>query len=71
MLKLLMFLSFGLCIQECNAQNATGTVIRKLEQQVVQAIQEADTNTLKTLWAPEFIVNTPRNDIAKGRPLFF
>lgn len=41
--------------------------IRKLEQTVVSAILNADTNTLKEVWAPEFLVNNPRNDISVNR----
>jgi hypothetical protein len=69
MRKLSMLMALGFYVLDCNSQNsnATETVIRDLEQKVVQAILEADTNTLKKVWAPEFIVNTPRNDVAKGR----
>jgi hypothetical protein len=41
--------------------------IRKLEQKVVTSILNADTNTLKQLWAKEFLVNNPRNDISPNR----
>ena len=41
--------------------------IRELEQRVVTAILNADTNTLKQVWAPEFLVNNPRNDISANR----
>ena len=30
-------------------------------------ILNADTNTLKQVWAPEFLVNNPRNDISTNR----
>jgi len=43
------------------------TEIRSLEKMVVTAILNADTNTLKQLWAPEFLVNNPRNDISGNR----
>ena len=45
----------------------TDVEIRKLEQTVVMAILNADTITLKQVWAPEFIVNNPRNDISANR----
>ena len=69
MLKFLITLAFGFSIPDCHSQadNKTETAIRTLEQKIVQAILDADTNTLKKIWAPEFVVNTPRNDIAKGR----
>jgi hypothetical protein len=41
--------------------------IRKLEQTVVTAILNADTIMLKQVWAPEFLVNNPRNDISANR----
>lgn len=43
------------------------TEIRVLEQAVVTAILNADSNTLKKLWAPEFLVNNPRNEITGNR----
>ena len=36
--------------------------IRVLEQAGVKAILSGDTNTLKLNWAPELLVNTPRNE---------
>jgi len=52
-----------------NGQSTSKTEveIRKLEQTVVMAILNADTNTLKQVWAPEFLVNNPRNDISANR----
>jgi hypothetical protein len=41
--------------------------IRRLEQRIVDGVLSGDTNSLKQLWAPEFTVNTPRNDIAINR----
>ncbi len=40
--------------------------IRKLEQKIVKAILDADTNTLKQLWAPEFLVNNPRSSVTSS-----
>lgn len=34
---------------------------------MVKAILNADTNTLKQVWASEFLVNNPRNDISGNR----
>ena len=45
----------------------TEVEIRKLEQTVVMAILKADTSTLKQVWAPEFLVNNPRNNISVNR----
>jgi hypothetical protein len=41
--------------------------IRKLEQTVVTAILNADSATLVKIWAPEFLVNNPRNNITGNR----
>ena len=53
----------------CYAQSTAKTEaeIRKLEQIVVTAILQADTNTLRQVWAPEFLVNNPRNDVSINR----
>jgi hypothetical protein len=69
MLKLLLSTSFFTISIFMNAQTTskTETEIRKLEQEVVNAILNADSNKLKELWAPEFLVNNPRNDISINR----
>jgi hypothetical protein len=59
-----MLLSF-LVIGQSNVK--TEAEIRRLEQVVISAIQSADTNKLKEVWAPEFLVNNPRNSISAGR----
>lgn len=41
--------------------------IRALEQTGSKAILNGDTNTLKQIWAAEFLVNTPRNEITGTR----
>ncbi len=45
----------------------TEAEIRALEQAGAKAILHGDTNTLKQIWAPEFLVNTPRNEITGTR----
>ena len=62
-----------LSAQISNAQNHSGvdSTIRILEQLVVKGILEADTNILKSVWAPEFMVNTPHNNIAADRDAVF
>lgn len=53
----------------CSAQSRekTEAEIRRLEQVVVTAILNGDTNKLKEVWAPEFLVNNPRNNISVNR----
>jgi hypothetical protein len=41
--------------------------IRDLEQTGATAILNGDTNTLKQIWAPEFLVNTPGNEVTGTR----
>lgn len=41
--------------------------IRALEQTGTKAILNGDINTLRQLWAPEFLVNTPRNEVTGTR----
>ena len=55
------FLSIGQSTKKAEAE------IRKLEQAVITAILTSDTNTLKQVWAPEFLVNNPRNSISINR----
>ena len=46
-------------------------IIRESEQKAVKGILLADTNILKQVWAPGFVVNTPRNTIAENRDAVF
>ena len=69
MKKIIVFTSLLLTCSFIQAQSndTIQNLIRDLEQKSVKAILAGDTNTLKTMWAPEFMVNTPRNDIADNR----
>lgn len=62
-------LAFLMSVLLTNGQPTAKTEveIRKLEQTVVMAILNGDTNTLKQVWSPEFLVNNPRNDISVNR----
>ena len=59
----LLFSSF-LGIAQNNSR--TEMEIRKLEQEIVNAILNADTNQLKQLWDEEFLVNNPRNSVTSS-----
>jgi hypothetical protein len=65
--------AFFICFSVSHAQNkeSLDTTIRTLEQLVVRGILAADTNMLKQVWAPAFMVNTPRNTIAENRDAVF
>ena len=69
MIKSFFLIAFLIATLLTNGQSTAKTEveIRKLEQTVVMAILNADTNTLKQVWAPEFLVNNPRNDISPNR----
>lgn len=69
MLKKIFLIAFTISVLATNAQDNSKTEaeIRKLEKIVVTAILNADSNTLKNVWAPEFLVNNPRNDISGNR----
>ena len=58
MIKLFYLMAFLLATLLSNGQSPAKTEaeIRKLEQSVVTAILNADTNMLKQVWAPEFLV---------------
>ncbi len=69
MTKYIFLFAFIFAGLVANAQDnsKTDADIRRLEKIVVTAILNADTNTLKQVWAPEFLVNNPRNDISGNR----
>lgn len=69
MIKLFFLTAFLIATLLTNGQSTSKTEveIRKLEQTVVSAIINADTNTLKQVWTMEFLVNNPRNDISVNR----
>jgi hypothetical protein len=69
MTKYIFLLAFTISALATNAQDNSkaDAEIRRLEKTVVSAILNADTNTLKQVWAPEFLVNNPRNDISGNR----
>ncbi|MBA2499752.1 MAG: nuclear transport factor 2 family protein [Chitinophagaceae bacterium] len=69
MIKSFFSIAFLIATFLTNGQSTEKTEIqiRKLEQTVVSAILTADTNTLKQVWAKEFLVNNPRNDISTNR----
>ena len=69
MTKFVFLIAFSIPALLTYAQDNSKTEaeIRTLEQTVTKAILNGDTNTLKQLWAPEFLVNTPRNEATGTR----
>ena len=69
MIKLFFLMTFLVVTLSSNGQSTAKSEaeIRKLEQSVVKAILNSDTSKLKQVWAPEFLVNNPRNDISVSR----
>lgn len=69
MIKYIFLLAFTVSILPTRAQDNSKTEaeIRRLEQTGATAILNADINTLKQIWAPEFLVNTPRNEVTGTR----
>ncbi len=69
MTKYIFLFAFSISTLLIYAQDNSKTEaeIRALEQAGAKAILNGDTNTLKQLWAPEFLVNTPRNEITGTR----
>ncbi len=63
----LIALTITACATSAQDNSKTEAEIRRLEQIVVTAILNADTSRLKQVWAPEFLVNNPRNDISGNR----
>ena len=69
MTKYLFLIAFSISAISIYAQDNARieAEIRALEQTGAKAILTGDTNTLKQIWAPEFLVNTPRNEITGTR----
>jgi hypothetical protein len=69
MTKYIFVIAFSISTISIYAQDNTRieTEIRALEQTGAKAILNGDTNTLKQIWAPELLVNTPRNEITGTR----
>lgn len=69
MKKYIVLIAFSIATLSIHAQDNSKTEaeIRALEQTVTKAILNGDTNTLKQFWAPEFLVNTPRNETTGTR----
>jgi hypothetical protein len=68
MVKYMVFTAALLSSFFGSAQNITKAEgeIRKLEKQIVKAILNVDTNALRQLWAPEFLVNNPRGSVTSS-----
>ena len=69
MTKYTFLIAFSIATLSIYAQDNSKTEaeIRALEQMGVKAILSGDSNTLKQLWAPEYLVNTPRNEVTGTR----
>ena len=69
MTKYIFLTTFLLSTLLIDAQDNSKTEaeIRALEQTTAKAILHGDANTLKEHWAPEFLVNTPRNQVVGTR----
>lgn len=69
MTKYIFLIAFSISTISIHAQDnaSTEAEIRALEQTGATAILKGDSNTLKQLWAPEFLVNSPRNVVTGTR----
>lgn len=68
-LAVLLALSFWGCATTAASTPSAGeeAVIRSLEEQERTAMLNRDTVALQRIWAPEFIVNSPLNQISPNR----
>ena len=69
MFKIIVGTLLAFFVMDSQAQNTRTieTEIRRLEQEVVNGILNADSILLKNVWDTGFMVNTPRNVIARNR----
>ena len=65
---ILLLTAISICATSlAQSDSETEKEIRRLEALAIKSILESDTITLKKIWAPEFMVNTPRNNVAPNR----
>jgi hypothetical protein len=67
-LTLLVFMAIGL---SAFSQTDLETLIRDLEQKEVTAVLDRDTKALEKIWARNFLVNNPYNEIITDRNQVF
>jgi len=69
MTKYIFLIAFSISAISVYAQDNASieAEIRALEQTGAKAILHGDILTLKQIWAPEFLVNTPRNEVTGTR----
>lgn len=69
MLAVLLALPFWACATAVPSTQSAGeeAVIRGLEEQERTAVLNRDSATLQQVWGPEFIVNSPFNQISPNR----
>ena len=69
MFKIIVGTLLAFFVMDSQAQNTRTieTEIRRLEREVVNGILNADSILLKNVWDTGFMVNTPRNVIARNR----
>ena len=70
----LLFTAAFICsalLGKAQTDTAIEKTINELEGLVVKGILTSDTALLKKVWAPEFMVNTPRNNVAANRDAVF
>jgi ketosteroid isomerase-like protein len=61
-----LFVSGIACAQGAADAGAVEREIRRLDQMEADAVLRADFATLDELWAKDFTVNTPNNDVSDG-----
>lgn len=67
MKKFITTLSLQVIFHCAYAQNTViEAEIKALEENHIQAIMQKDTATLRKIWVPDFMVNSPRNMVAIG-----
>src|SRR4029078_7117525 len=73
-MKLLILATIVTCLvtgvalgQNSKQSNSLDQRIRKLEQEESDAVLHSDVAALEKLWAEDFTVNNPQNQISRGR----
>ena len=62
----LMQLGISTASAQSMAQDSIEHAIRRLDRAEAEALLHRDSAALRTIWAPDFTVNNPRNSITRG-----
>jgi ketosteroid isomerase-like protein len=67
LVTIITFIVTGSVGQSARQDDALAQTIRRLEREESEAVSRSDVAALEKLWAEDFTVNNPQNQISRGR----